>query len=240
MTPNDETSTRYHLTQAAAAAVERMALTPTATPPIPLRDLVQTKHVHGEDAVEKEAVKGYSIAFFGVAQPISETANRFEHQLQRLITAFEGPVAIAFNGRDKPFVADHPLNILVPTSGATSARLATEVALALARASGGTLTALHVFDPQEDTDLLRGRARRRGMSVLVDAHRLGKRSGVTVKGITGVNARPEAEILEAAREERFDLVVMGTSLLQGDIKFIGPHTAAVLRNLHTPVLVIAH
>jgi len=240
MTPNDETATRNHLTQAAAATVERMTLAPTATPPIPLRDLVQTKPVHGEDAVEKEAVKGYSIAFFGVAQPISTAASRFEPQLQRLITAFEGPVAIAFNGRDKPFVPDHPLNILVPTSGATAARLATEVALALAGASGGTLTALHVFDPQEDTDLLRGRARRRGISVLVDARRLGKRGGVTVRGITAVNARPEAEIVQAALEERYDLVVMGTSLLQGETKFIGPHTAAVLRALRTPVLVIAH
>ncbi|MEI7871995.1 MAG: cation:proton antiporter [Alphaproteobacteria bacterium] len=240
MTRNDETSAHDHLTQAATVAVARMAAAPAAASTIPLAELVQTKHVRGEDTVEKEAAKGYSIVFFGVAQPISETANQFEHQLQRLIAAFEGPVAIAVNGRDRPFAPAHPLRILVPTGGGTEARLATEVALALARAGGGTLTALHVFDPQEDTDLLRGRARRRGMSVLVDARRLGKHSGVSVKGITAVNVRPEAEILEATLAGPYDLVVMGVSLRRGETKFIGPRSAAILRTIRTPVLMIAH
>jgi nucleotide-binding universal stress UspA family protein len=91
------------------------------------------------------------------------------------------------------------------------ARLATEIALALAKASDGNLTALHVFDPQDDTELLRGRARRQGLSVLVDARRLGKRSGVPVKGITLTNSRPEAAILRTARVGRYNLVVVGTS-----------------------------
>ena len=109
----------------------------------------------------------------------------------------------------------------------------------LAKASHGTLTALHVFDPAEDTALLRGRGRRFGMSVLVDVHRLGKRSGVAVKGLTATNAKREAEIRRAVRGGRFDLVVMGTSLRQGETKFLGPRTAALLRAIRTPVLLIA-
>ena len=149
-----------------------------------LQELVHAKSADADDAVEKEAAKGYSIAFVGIEQPISATANQFDDRLQRLVEAFDGPFAIVLNGARSAAKPGAPLNILVPTGGTPDARLAIEIALALAKASDGVLTALHVFDPQDDTELLRGRARRQGLSVLVDARRLGKRSGVPVKGIT--------------------------------------------------------
>lgn len=131
------------------------------------------------------------------------------------------------------------LKILVPTGGTSEARLATEIALALAKASNGTLTVLHVFDPLDDTELLRGRGRRQGLSVLVDARRLGKRSGVTVKGVTVTNSRPEVEIRRAARTAHYDLVVVGTSLRQGETKFLSLRSSALVRALRSPVLLIA-
>jgi nucleotide-binding universal stress UspA family protein len=111
--------------------------------------------------------------------------------------------------------------------------------LTLAGASRGTLTALHVFDPREDTLTLRGRARRLGMSVLVDARRLGRRSGVPVKGVTATGTRPDAEIRRLARRGRYDLVVLGTALRRGDTKFLGPRTLAMVQSLGVPVLLIA-
>jgi len=117
--------------------------------------------------------------------------------------------------------------------------LATEIALALAKASDGVLTALHVFDPQDDTEMLRGRTRRQGLSVLVDARRLGKRSGVSVKGISVTNSRPEVEIRRAARAGRYDLVVVGTSLRRGETRFLSPRSSALIRSLRSPVLLIA-
>ena len=159
--------------------------------------------------------------------------------MQRLVATFDGPIAILVNGGRSGLSPDAPLDILVPTGGSADARLATEIALALADASRGTLTALHVFDPREDTLMLRGRARRLGMSVLVDAHRLGKRSGVAVKGLTATNTQPEAEIRRVARRGRYSLVVLGTSLRHGETKFLGPRTLALLQSLYMPVLLIA-
>ena len=134
------------------------------------------------------------------ASPLSGSSNRSLRQRQRFDRSAPaawskrstGPFAIVLNGARAAAEPGTPLNILVPTGGTPEARLATEIALALAGASDGALTALHVFDPQDDTELLRGRARRQGLSVLVDARRLGKRSGVAVKGITATNPRPEA------------------------------------------------
>jgi Kef-type K+ transport system membrane component KefB/nucleotide-binding universal stress UspA family protein len=234
-------SGRDLLTQAVTLALEKIPSDGQAAsePQMSLQELVHSKSADTDDAIEQEAAKGYSIAFVGIEHPISATANLFEEQLQRLVETFDGPLAIALNG--VRFVASlgGPLNILVPTGGTPDARLATEIALALAKASDGNLTALHVFDPQDDTELLRGRARRQGLSVLVDARRLGKRSGVPVKGITLTNSRPEAAILRTARVGRYDLVVVGTSLRQGEARFLGPRSSALLRALRSPVLLIA-
>ena len=59
---------------------------------------MQARTAQAEDAVEKEAAKGYNIAFVGIDQPISATAPRFEEPLQALVAAFDGPVAIVLNG----------------------------------------------------------------------------------------------------------------------------------------------
>jgi len=212
--------------------------TPAAAKPA-IEQLVQARTAGSEDAIEKEAAKGYSIAFVGIGQPISLAAPRFEEPLQGLVSAFDGPIAILLNGDRYDASSDRSLDILVPTGGSADSRLATEIALTLAAASRGTLTALHVFDPREETLLLRGRTRRLGISVLVEAHRLGKRSGVAVKELTATNSEPETEIRRVARRGRYDLIVLGTSLRQGETKFLGPRTLGLVQTLRTPVLLIA-
>jgi nucleotide-binding universal stress UspA family protein len=223
------------LEQARAPAQESDA---AAAPSINLDELVHAKSADTPDAIEKEAAKGYSIVFAGIDEPISEPAHRFDDQLRRLIDTFDGPVAMTLNG-SRFNVDGKVLSILVPTGGAPHARLATEVALALAKAARANLTVLHVFDPQEDTNLLRGRARRLGMSVLIDARRLGKRSGVHVATLTAVNSRPEIAIRRAASVGRYDLVVVGVSLRLGNKKVLGPRSAALVRAVGAPILLIA-
>lgn len=201
--------------------------------------LISARPAESVDALTREAGKGYGIAFVGISQPTSSSAPRFEEPLHSLAATFDGPIAIVVNGGRFTLSLDAPIDILVPTGGSTEARLATEIALALAGASRGTLTALHVFDPSDDSLLLRGRARRLGMSVLVAARRLGRRSGVPVKGLTATHTRPESEIRRIARTGRYDLVVLGTALRRGDTRFLGPRTLAMIQSLNAPVLLIA-
>jgi nucleotide-binding universal stress UspA family protein len=233
----EETASGDHLAEAAQVTLDQAA--PTPTTPMNVGQLVQAKGATADTDIEKELAKGYDIVFVGIDRPMSDTADQFEERLQRLVNGFDGPVAIAINGAGAAGPADVPLEILLPAAGTQDARLATEIAISLAHASKGEVTALHVFDPQADTALLRGRSRRLGLTVLVDVHRAGKRSGVPVKGLTATNLKPEAEIRRALRGSRFDLVVLGTSLRKGETKFLGPRTAALLRIMRTPALLIA-
>ncbi|HEY6981851.1 cation:proton antiporter [Reyranella sp.] len=228
----EEAAARKHVAEAANATSS--LLEPKSGT---AKQLVTERPPARKDALEKEIERGYDIVFVGIDRPVSDA--HFDPQLQRLVTQFHGPIAVAVNGAGAAGPADVPLDILLPAAGTQDARLATEVALALGQASKGTVTALHVFDPQEDVALLRGRMRRLGMSVLVDIHRSGKRAGVTVKGMTATNIKPESEIRRALRGGNFDLVVLGTSLRQGETKFLGPRTAGLLHALRTPALLIA-
>jgi len=225
-----ESGSGKHLAEAARAGAEQAQ---------DAEALVLTRPNQQDDALQREIARGYGIVFIGLERPIDPASRRFDARLQELVNAFDGPVAIAINGAGAAGPADVPLDILLPTSGTADSRLATEIALALAHASKGTVAALHVFEPQENTHMLRGRARRPGISLLVDAHRLGKRSGVPVKGLTATNTRPEVEIRRLLRGGRFDLAVLGTSLRQGETKFLGPRTSTLLASIRTPALVIA-
>ena len=211
----------------------------TQAPPPSADQLVQARTARTEDGIEREMAKGYNIAFVGLAQPISTSTPRFEEPLNGLAAAFAGPIAIPINSGHFQRSLDEPIDILVPTGGSPDARLAIEIALALAGASRGTLTVLHVFDPREDSLLLRGRSRRMGMSLLVDARRLGRRSGVPVKGLTANRARPASEIRRVVRSGHYDLVVLGTALRRGDSRFLGPRAHALVQSLNVPVLVVA-
>lgn len=236
-TDAEETARRTQLAEAAQTVQSAM---PTEAGRPTIDQLVTERPGRQENALEREIARGYDIAFVGLDRPIAESQMRFEDRLQRLVESFDGPVAIAINGAGAAGPADIPLDILLPAAGTQDARLATEIAISLAAATKGTVTALHVFDPQADTAVLRGRGRRPGMSVLVDVHRAGKRGGVPVKGLTATNIRPEAEIRRAVRGGRFDLVVLGTSLRHGETKFLGPRTAGLLREIRTPMLLIAN
>ena len=203
-----------------------------------LDQLVQIKTADGDGALERESGKGYDLVFIGIEHPISASADQFDNRLQRLVETFDGPLAIVLNRKDQAAESGAPLKILVPTGGTPAAGLAIEMALALASASNGALTVLHVFDPQDDTALLRGRARRQGLSLLAEARRLGERNDMPLKAIYVTHASAEAAIERAARAGRYDLVVVGTSLREGATKFLGPRSSALLRNLDSPTLLV--
>jgi Kef-type K+ transport system membrane component KefB/nucleotide-binding universal stress UspA family protein len=203
-----------------------------------LDQLVQIKTVDGDGALERESGKGYDLVFIGIEHPISASADQFDNRLQRLVETFDGPLAIVLNRKDQAAEPSAPLKILVPTGGTPAAGLAIEMALALASASNGALTVLHVFGPQDDTALLRGRTRRQGLSLLAEARRLGERNDMPLKAIYVTHASAEAAIERAARAGRYDLVVVGTSLREGATKFLGPRSSALLRNLDSPTLLV--
>jgi Kef-type K+ transport system membrane component KefB/nucleotide-binding universal stress UspA family protein len=207
------------------------------------------QHEPTEETIADEARKGYDLLLVGVEPAVSGQGDIAE-EVARVAQAFEGPLAIAVARgphREEPAAATH-LDILVPVTGTGHSRRGAEVALTLARASLGSVTALYV--------VRRGRpVRRHGAApgfgrnwrgiganeeaILRDAVRLGEQFGVPVRPAVRARADAEDAILQQLRSGEHNLVVMGVSPRPGTTLFFGDAAAVVLRRSHRSILLVA-
>lgn len=138
-----------------------------------------------------------------------------------------------------------PTKILVPVDGSVPSLAALDHAIAIAGAGGSRVVVLHVRPdgPQDSTagqlTSLTSEARDEIEHALAGgvAHaerELGDR--VSRRDVTG---DPLREIIEVARDERFDLIVMGTHGRMGRLHaLLGSVAEGVLRNAPCPVLTV--
>ncbi len=227
---------------AVSAAAEAARITETrAAGEGPSKVDITTRHADAiiEEAVAAEAEKGYDMLFIGIAGagdgdgPVAE-------DVARAAEAFEGPLALAYARGDGD--VDGPLRILVPVTGTGVARRAAEVAFALARASGGRVTALYVSPSRQTggriTDSLTGLLRSEE-AILRDIAMLGDGSGATVRTAVRAGIAPDRAILRFVRAGRHDLIVMGVNRRPGESLSFGPVADTVLAKSSRPVLFVA-
>jgi Kef-type K+ transport system membrane component KefB/nucleotide-binding universal stress UspA family protein len=207
------------------------------------------RHQPTEEAIADEAKKGYDLLLIGV-EPAVAAKGEIAEEVARVAQAFEGPLAIAVARgphREEPAAATH-LDILVPVTGTRHSRRGAEVALTLARASLGSVTALYVARrgrPSWRHGAALGYTRNWGgiganeAAILRDAVRLGEQFGVPVR--PAIRARVDADeaILEQLRAGEHNFVVMGVSPRPGTTLFFGDAAAAVLRRSHCSILLVA-
>ena len=157
--------------------------------------------------------KGYG---FGRPRAASE-GDAFHDQIARSAAEFAGPFAIAIaRGIDRLDVSGIRLNILVPVRGTPASRQGAELAIALAQASHGSLTAIHIASGQARAPRSWRREFGAALAPMTSADaiireivRLGDPYGVEVRGaVSGYGAAPEA-ILRQIENGRHNLVVMG-------------------------------
>jgi Kef-type K+ transport system membrane component KefB/nucleotide-binding universal stress UspA family protein len=233
--------------QTAAAAEIESTRTGAAASPGDITTLLRRDLT--EEAIADEARKGYDLLLVGVDQAVAAEGEIGE-RVARFAQIFRGPFAIGVargSHREEPAAATH-LDILVPITGTEYSRRGAEVALTLARASLGSVTALYVARRRRP-------GRRHGMAlgfspnwggigtneaaILRDAVRLGDRSGVPLR--TAVRAHVDAEeaILRQLRIGEHNLIVMGVSPRPGTTLFFGDAAAAVLKRSNRSILLVA-
>jgi nucleotide-binding universal stress UspA family protein len=197
------------------------------------------------EALAAEARKGYGLLVIG-REPASE-GGLFHEQIGRSAAEFAGPFAIAIARgiyRQGPIGA--PLNILVPVTGTTVSRQGAELAIALAQAARGSVTALHVaggqrpqlswgqqignaLDPTGSSD-----------AIVREIVRLGDPYGVEVKSVMRSGyGQPQDLILQQLEIGGHNLLVLGVSPRPGEHLFFGPVAADLLDRAECSVLFLA-
>jgi nucleotide-binding universal stress UspA family protein len=192
-----------------------------------------------EEAVAREARKGYDFLFIGV-EPVAQD-DAFDDKVARIAGEFDGPfaIAVARGGRRRSGVG-RTLDILVPVNGTTYSRHGAEVALALARADNGSVTALYVGVPTRSWP---GRLASPWPSgadaILREVVEMGDRIGVPVRTAIRRTTSPEEAILRRLNAGNHNLIVTGVSRRASDSLSFGHVAAAILGRAERSIVFVS-
>jgi len=197
-----------------------------------------------EGVVTKEAQKGYDFLVLGFERTTG-THGGFHEQIARMAVGFEGPLAVAVaRGSHLQKPPKRRLNILVPVRGNKVSRRGAEVALTLARAGTGAVTALYVMGTvglgAAQRRLKRPTmSRRHEETILKDIVELAERYDTPIRTALRLDIAPEDAILRQARLGHYDLVVMGVGRPAGETLYFGKIAAAMLENSQHSILFVS-
>jgi len=214
-----------------------------SVPPAQLNDKVSTDDP--ATAILSEMKNGYDIIFVGLEGAFSregKSSGAFSTSIEQIVRESGSTIAIAVaadNGG--PDGSEGPMNILVPTTGTNYSRRAAEVAIAIAKACKGRVTALNV-SPPPDTALFTRRNQthlKPGREVLNDIKLLGKREGITVKAVAEVRRTAEPTIIRQIKKGRHNLLILGANVRPGERLFFGHSVKALLERAPCSVLIVS-
>ena len=223
-----------------AAAEESKQRQISEDEPGPVDVTVRRLDASSEEAVAKEAKKGYDLLLVGVANTATNSA--FHPDVTRIAAAFDGPLAVIFGkGIHLRQPERSPLHILVPVNGTDVSRRAAEVALAIAHACNCPVAALYVAHGATDSPGKRRgfRARQQEQAIMKDFVEMADRYDVKAKTAVRADQAPDKAILAELEEAKHDLIIMGAGRRPGDKLFFGDTAAAVLEKSPASILFVA-
>jgi K+:H+ antiporter len=190
-----------------------------------------------EEAIAAEARKGYGLLVIG--RQASASGNSFDSRITRIALSFDGPFAIAIDRARHGDVGSHTgrQNVLVPITGTAVSRDGAEVAIALAQASAGSVTALYVTDSEK---MARNwRQQFAAEAAIKEVVGIGELYGIEVRGLIRRGHPTENAILREIGASRYNLLVMGVSPRPGAQLFLGEVAADVLERAHCSLLFVS-
>ena len=196
-----------------------------------------------EEAVAKEATKGYDLLVLGVANT-RDRNGEFHQDVTPIAAAFQGPLAlVAAHGVHLREPERSPLRILVPVNGTDVSRRAAEVAITIARASGSAITVLYVATTGVSNGRNRKRrgfrASRREQAIVKEIVEIANRYDVTTATVMRADVAPDDAILFETKTRAHNLIMMGVGRRPGDKLFFGDTAATVFEKSPTSIVFVA-
>jgi Kef-type K+ transport system membrane component KefB/nucleotide-binding universal stress UspA family protein len=197
----------------------------------------------GETAISEVSRQGFDLLWVGT-EPGADHTGVIHDNVAVLASGFGGHVSLVFaRGQLAANQLSRQPRILVAVTGTAHSRRAVEVALALAQASNGTVTALHVAGTVTRQmwrrNLQLARALQGGdEAILREIAELAQQYGATLTALLRSAAEPAAGILQELRRIPYSMVVLGVTRRPGDTLALGATARAVLAD--SPQSVLLH
>ncbi len=221
---------------------------------LPNTSALKTKTESGRNKAEvilNEARKGYDLIVMGASEQRQSNGAMFNLLVDRVVQ--EAPCATMVvksyvplpKGEACEIDAQPVRHILVPTVGSEYSKNAVEVASAIAAQTGALVTLIHVINlPQVEYVLYDQQTlesvREIAQQLVEHQTEIGRVLGARVDFKILEGRSPEQSILEFARTEQVDLIMLGSNIrmITGRV-FFGHRVDAILSKAHCPVAVIS-
>lgn len=193
--------------------------------------------------IAEEAKKGYGLLVIGL-EPAAKGSS-FDAQIMRAAQSFGGPFAVAVARGALRENTNGALNILVPVSGTRISRQGSELAIALAQATRGSVTVLFAAsNPRPRLSwrrrLDRGDAPRDSAdAAIAEVRELGSHYAVRVRSLVRSDGATQSAVLRELSAGQYDLLVIGVTPRAGERLFFGDAAAAVLERAGCSLLFIS-
>ncbi len=232
-----------------AAAVElamASAVLPGADSERPAGSIQIAGAPHARDAhaaIAEVAKQGFDLLWIGT-EPGADASGVVHKNVSAVASGFDGHVSLIFaRGQLASNPLTKQLHILVAVTGTAHSRRAAEVALALAQACHGSVSALYVAaaptKPLWRRDLDLKRALRGGEeAILKEVVELAQQYGTPLATRHRTAVNPAAEIVQELHRQPYDLVVLGVTQRPGETLSLGATARAVLAS--SPQSVLLH
>ncbi|MFW5943468.1 MAG: cation:proton antiporter [Chloroflexota bacterium] len=209
---------------------------------------VLTKVVASDDpsgVILEEVKKDYDMLVLGASERHRDTSILFSPLVDTLVRLAPTPTMVVHGPRQ---LEDwRPSRILVPTNGTVAARHAAEVGFALAGGEDDMILLLHVleeevgrYDYREIASREHAQHRREmGQQIVDELANLADTFGVATETMVAEGRTPEEKIMEVAKSQAMDLVILGTNIRPGSSRlYMGPRVEKILSEAGCPVVVL--
>jgi Kef-type K+ transport system membrane component KefB/nucleotide-binding universal stress UspA family protein len=201
--------------------------------------------VAGEDVTRlilDEAKKDYDLVVMGASDSREHQSHLFTPLADDVVRLSATPT-ILVHAED---VSEdwQPRRILVPTNGSLASRRAADVAFALANGESEVFVLKVVNEPTDGYNFdASGTATERQFiiahQITEELRAVGQSLGVRTFAKVRAGQHHDDVILDTAGEDRFDLIVLGTSVRPGsDRLYLGPRVERIVYEAGCPVLVV--
>jgi len=196
------------------------------------------------NAILDEAQKDYDLVILGASELQHDSRHLFSRFIDTIVELAPCMTMVVHAKDARPDW--NPKRILVPTTGSADARHATEFAFLMSSSGGSVVDVLNVFEKTQNAlhyDI-HGDAFKRQLKIarrmVEELRRLGELHGVQTNADVEIgSASPEETILQTARDNGNDLIILGTDLRPAsDRLYLGPRVEYILKNSTCPVIIL--
>jgi Kef-type K+ transport system membrane component KefB len=205
------------------------------------------RSVAGEKPAElilDEARRDYDLLVLGASNKRKDTAALFTPVVDYLMRMAPCPTILVHGERVRQDWT--PRRILIPTNGSLAARRAAQVGFSLSTGDPDEeIIILNVIEQRDSQYTLstgdgwEERELNIADQIVGELREMGEMQGINTAGAVRRDNDIAHGILEIAREERADLIVLGTNVRAGSQRlYLGPKVERVLNNSPCPVMIV--